>query len=86
MKGPASAQRPPAFLVMERNLPIMNLNRLLMMLAGLAAGGVMAAAVWRMSRRNRPVVDWPDDLDAIDLASDDSFPASDPPSYSGAHA
>jgi len=64
----------------------MNLNKVLMTLAGVAAGGVMAAVVWRISRRNCPVVEWPDDLDAIDLASDDSFPASDPPSYSGAHA
>jgi len=64
----------------------MNLNKVLMTLAGIAAGSVVAAALWRMSRRNGRVVEWPDDLDAIDLASDDSFPASDPPSYSGAHA
>jgi len=59
--------------------------KILMVAAGLAS----AYAVWVLVRRSRPEspsVYSSGEFDALDEAIDDSFPASDPPSTSGAHA
>lgn len=51
-------------------------------LVALAAGAGLAAALMpsrRHPRRTQPADEHPD---RVDLASDESFPASDPPSYS----
>jgi hypothetical protein len=45
-----------------------------------AAALATAVGVWRVWRRNQDEED-DDDTDEVDLASDQSFPASDPPSF-----
>jgi hypothetical protein len=62
----------------------MTSNKTLWIVAGAAIGGVLGILAWQQ-RRSEPVTTGYD-FDAVDLANDDSFPASDPPSSSGAHA
>ncbi len=55
-------------------------NRMILAVLALAAGAGLAATLIPQARNRRRIAD---ESSRVDEASEDSFPASDPPSFSG---
>ena len=66
---------------MEENSFMMNSNRMMWAVLAVAAGAGLAAVLMPQARRSQWRARPNDQSSRVDEASEDSFPASDPPSF-----